>query len=206
MKTVEERFRACITKHAMTVGHDAGLYRSVMFKQPDTYNNHFRITTWPGHLAISGDAGCYVFARLEDMFQFFRGDAINPSYWAEKLQAADRSSGYREFSEGAFRDCIKSDFDGWGLDGDERDKAWTALQESDLGDDEQPESVEDAIRRAMNYKCPVTNHTFGDFWDHNLMDFTYRFLWCCHAIQWAIQQYDAARAPISLALTSKDSR
>lgn len=205
---VEERFRTAVAEHKMTIVSETGLSRQITFKKPTSYNYHFHITTWPGYLAITGDAGSYVFARLPDMFEFFRGDGINPSYWGEKLQAVDRTGGYREFSENLFHEAIKSDFDQWRFsDGDEEEEkaakqaAWAALQESDLSEDSVPESTEDAIRRAMDYECPVSGNTFGDFWDHDMQDHTFRFLWCCHAIQWAIAQYDATMSPANQATT-----
>jgi hypothetical protein len=209
--STKDRFLACVAEHEMTVVSGAGVFRQITFKKPTSYNNHFHITTWPGYLAISGDAGCYVFARLPDMFKFFRGDGINPSYWGEKLQAVDRHGGYLEFSEECFREAIKSDFDQWhfDVDGDPekeaeaRKSAWEQIQESDLSEDETPESANDAIRRAMEYKCPISGNTFNDFWDHDLQDHTYRFLWCCHAIQWAIEKYDTAK-PVAAADLSQE--
>ncbi len=32
------------------------------------------LSAWPGHPAYAGDMGSFVFARLDDMFQFFRTD------------------------------------------------------------------------------------------------------------------------------------
>jgi hypothetical protein len=45
----------------------------------------FDVVTWPGHLSISGDMGCFVFTRVDDMFTFFRGheDAPNLGYSAK---------------------------------------------------------------------------------------------------------------------------
>jgi hypothetical protein len=194
---VAERFKKAVIEHEMIVVRNDGLHRHFTFKSPRTYNHHFHITTWPGYLAISGDVGCYVFARLPNMFNFFRGDRINPSYWSEKLQASDRS-GIQEFSEDAFRAAIKNDFDQWSFDDDaQKHAAWEALQESDLSDDVCPESLENAVRTAMVYKCPVTGNTFGDFWEHDLQEYTFRFLWCCHAIRWAVAEYDR-RDPFAL--------
>ena len=193
-REVAERFKKAVAEHELTIVSEAGLFRHITLKNPKTFNYHFHIVTWPGYLAISGDAGSYVFARLPDMFQFFRGDGINPGYWSEKLQAVDRSGGYHEFSPEMFRDAIKSDFEGWYFeDDDQKAKAWAALQESDLADDSEPESQESAVSAALNYKCPITGNRFNDFWDHHLQDYTFRFLWCCHAIQWAIVQYDSHR-------------
>jgi hypothetical protein len=191
---VGERFKKAVVGHEMIVVRNDGLYRHITFKNPNTYNNYFHITTWPGYLAISGDSGSYVFARLPDMFQFFRGGGINPQYWAEKIQASDRHGGVEEFSEEMFHAAIKSDFDQWSFDDDEQKaKAWQELQDSDIGDDEAPESIEEAVRSAMNYKCPVTGNDFGDFWDHDLKDYTFRFLWCCHAVRWAVAEVDRRR-------------
>jgi hypothetical protein len=201
MNDVKEQFNRATAEHEMIVVSDAGMSRQITFKKPNSFNNHFHITTWPGYLAITGDAGSYIFSRLPDMFEFFRGNEINPSYWGEKLQAVDRHGGYREFSEDRFHEAIKDDFEQWQYsDGDEEEEAaaklaaWAALQESDLSEDSCPESAEDAISRAMAYECPVSGGTFGDFWEHDLQDHTFRFLWCCHAIQWAINKYDAAKA------------
>jgi hypothetical protein len=197
--TVADRFNRAVRKHQMTVKQDNGLHRHLTLKEPGTNNNCFHITTWPGYLAISGDAGSYVFARLPDMFEFFRGDGINPQYWGEKLQSVDRQGGYREFSVESFHEAIKASFDGWSFDGDEdeeaaqRAEAWAALQESDLSEDSSPESIDAAVRMAMDYECPITGNTFNDFWDNSLEDYTFRFTWCCHAVQWAIAQYDAKK-------------
>ena len=193
MNDIAERFKNSVIGHEMIVMQNDGLHRHLTFKSPRTFYNHFHITTWPGYLAISGDVGCYVFARLPDMFRFFRGDGINPSYWSEKLQSCDRC-GVKEFSEKLFHDAIKSDFDQWSFDDDDQKaRAWEALQESDLAEDNSPESWEAAVRAAMDYKCPVTGSRFNDFWDHTLQDYTFRFLWCCHAIRWAIAEVDRRR-------------
>lgn len=191
MTDIAARFHKAVIEHEMIVVRDDGLHRHLTFKSPRTYNNHFHITTWPGYLAISGDIGCYVFARLPDMFRFFRGDGINPGYWGEKLQSIERNGGYKEFSEEQFRAAIKSDFEGWSFDDDDQKaKAWGALQESDLAEDSNPESFDQAVRMALDYECPITKHRFNDFWDHDLQDYTFRFLWCCHAILWAVGEVD----------------
>lgn len=191
---VAERFKKAVIEHEMIVVQNEGLHRHLTFKSPHTFNNHFHITTWPGYLAISGDIGCYVFARLPDMFRFFRGDGINPGYWGEKLQSIERNGGYREFSEEQFQEAIKSDFEQWPFDDDEQKaRAWEALQDSDLAEDSNPESFEHAVRMALDYKCPITGNRFNDFWDHQLEDYTFRFLWCCHAIRWAVGEVDRRR-------------
>lgn len=53
---VLERFKKSVIEHEMIVVRNDGLHRHLTFKSPRTYNHHFHITTWPGYLAISGDA------------------------------------------------------------------------------------------------------------------------------------------------------
>jgi hypothetical protein len=40
---------------------------------------------------------------------------------------------------------------------------------------------------------------FSDSWEWDLCDWTHQYLWCCHAIPWAIQQYDEHRAAAAAA-------
>jgi len=188
-------FAEQVAGHQMIVGIDSDLYRHLTFKRPETSNRYFHITTWPGYLTISGDMGCYVFSRLPDMFEFFRDDKgrINPGYWSEKIQADERHSGHREFSETRWRQCVEEDFSAWHFDSDEQ----KAKAREELEDDlfySYPESVEGALTKTMDYKCSVTGHHFQDFWDHTLTDYTYHFIWCCRAIVWAIERYDEYKA------------
>jgi len=46
------------------------------------------------------------------------------------------------------------------------------------------------MQRAIDFKHNNT-YIFSDFWQVDCMDYTPRFIWCCHAIQWAISQYDS---------------
>lgn len=78
--------------HKMEVVRDDGLYRHLKFRGKDGIC-WFDLVTWPHVLTIHGDCGTFVFTRIEDMFQFFRGPTINPSYWSEKVVAEDRYGG-----------------------------------------------------------------------------------------------------------------
>lgn len=191
--SVSERFVNDVAAHEMTVKNDTGLYRHLTFRKPDTFACGFHITTWPGYLCISGDMGCFVFTRLTDMFEFFRIGGINPQYWAEKLTATDRE-GHRRFSRELYRQAVESDFAGWEFDSEEdRKAAWSEIEDEwtgILGAD----TVEDAMRQATDWVCPVSQQRFQDFWEHTLEDYSFRFLWCCFAIQWAIKRYDVAKA------------
>jgi hypothetical protein len=40
----------------------------------------------------------------------------------------------------------------------------------------------------------IESFRFTDTWEWDLTDYDWQFLWCCHAIQWGIAQYDASKA------------
>lgn len=82
----DEEFQSQVQEHKMEVLAKDGVNRTVRFAKPGTSINHFYVTTWPGHICISGDMGTYVFARIQDMAQFFDSTG-SISYYTEKLQA-----------------------------------------------------------------------------------------------------------------------
>ena len=55
---------------------------------------------------------------------------------------------------------------------------------------------EDGARRALDDFTFLTGEAqfrFTDTWEWDFKDYDWTFLWACHAIQWGIGQYDAAR-------------
>ncbi len=212
-ETIKEQFEREIATHELRIIRDDGLYRHLRFKRPDTIAYYFDIVTWPGHLAYSGDMGCYVFQRIEDMLEFFRGHSPNPSYWSEKVQAADKPCGLEKFSQDRFRECIEDDLQQY-IEGH-----YPAPDAPDDETEEQRSFREDAIRTlraavndevlarlqeddsgmlalqaAMDFKDEsLSAAPFTDFWEHRLSEYTHRFLWCCHALPWAVARYDAAK-------------
>ena len=188
-----ERFQETIGEHQLTVIHDDGLYRHLRCARPNSSDRHFNITTWPGYLCISGDMGCYVFQRVEDMFQFFRSDdlAINPGYWAEKLQSGP-SSAPDEITREWVPDNFRSDIERWFKDAtedwSEEDKAdaWEEVENNVLSE---ADNEHRAIIAAMKF-CYEDKQLFQDFWEVDCKQWKGHYLWCCYAIVWAIQQYD----------------
>lgn len=210
----ESSFLADVAEHKMTVIRDDGVYRHVQFKKPGTRCYCFDLITWPGFLCYSGDMGTFVFQRLEDMFEFFRTDRdaewvkrkglklyINPGYWSEKVQAADRC-GVEKFDPGRFRRVIVEYMVGWmrsakergTLDKAQRRELWEAACFDVLN---RIDDGEQAAFSAANEFSWNTRHSgnhrgwsFTDLFDHRFTSYTYRFLWCCYAIAWGIEQYD----------------
>lgn len=198
MSTItQESFLKDVAEHQMTVLHEDGVYRHVRFAKPGTSCMSFNLVTYPGHLVYSGDMGNFVFERLRDMFEFFRTDrehgvGINPGYWSEKVEAADtRCGGVEKWSMDLFCDAVKRDFDQHWADTEDteaRDECWQEVEDRVLNASDEWEAVE-AVRGFEH-----EGFEFTDFWEHRLKAYTHRFLWCCFAVAWGIQQYDAAKA------------
>lgn len=180
-----EEFAKLIKDHVVTVLHEDGVYRHLRCAKPGTNVEHFEIVTWPGYLAYTGDMGAFTFWRTDDMFEFFRHDDINPGYWAQKLEAVDRRDGHEEFSLDAFREAIldatriRLDIeDGAPIPQEARDEIAHLLR----ADDE----IEawSRLRDHRSKLVPLNN------WDYDCKVYTYRFIFCCWAIVWAIKEYD----------------
>ena len=199
----EQSFLKDVAMHQMIVVRDDGVNRHIRFKKPDTYCGHFDLITWPGCLCYTGDMGTYVFSRLEDMFEFFRTDrehmhlrdgstlAINLRYWSEKLQAVDRCDGVKKYSADKFREEISR----WLSEDYRGEEASAELLQA--VDDEVLSCADDGHHQAMNAAQRFTHdgkHVFQDFWEVDLTEYTYHFVWCCYALAWGIQKYDQERA------------
>ncbi len=191
-KRVAEQFPKDVAGHRLTVLHSDGLYRHLRCKKPGTSLYWFEIVTWPGVLVVSGDMGTYVFARTDDMLSFFRNSQgwINPKYWAEKEQTGAR---VREYDPDLAKRVTTDSLDGfepWDDEGIIRGLRNTAEKELF----ERPEWQDESGARALLDNFEYRGFRFPDVWEWNLTDWTYRYLWCCHAIVWAIDRYDEQQA------------
>ena len=209
----EAQFLKDVSGHQMRVIRDDGKHRHIRFERPGSTCMHFELITWPGYLAYVGDMGSYVFSRLPDMFQFFRmgdgdlnhnerGLSINPDYWSEKIEAADKSAGIKKFSEDAFVREVKLYLADWMRNHrsettkDERRELSEAVEwdvlgaEMDGGGYRKSCSAYD-FRHHVN--DTVGDFEFQDFFEIDFSEWTFRFLWCCYALAWGVQQYDASK-------------
>ena len=180
-------FAKDVENHSMTVELDNGVHRSLYFGKGRDSCQHFRINTWPGHLCISGDMGTYVFERLDDMFEFFRGDRVNLHYWSEKVQSQSVfGEGVMEYKPevllGTIRDYIS------GQSQEVQDEVLEELSpyiSSDYG-------AQEAFRQIYEYSGPVNFSDFtSDISSGCYQDYTVHYQWCCEAIRWAVEMYDA---------------
>jgi len=194
---IKGEFLEVVENHKMTIECDNGVHRSVYFADPDSFHGWFRLITWPGGLTITGDYGTFSFARITDMFKFFRtGDEklrINCSYWTEKLISTDRARGHEEFSiEGnrfhiqeAYRNYAKKE-----PNPDHREYAREALRDAF---DEAPESWEQLHAKLTYLDNDSIRTELNDaLYDVSLDRLTTAYVWCLWAIAWGINQYDLA--------------
>lgn len=194
MTTPEQMLEVSTRNHQMTVLRDDGLYRHIRFAKPGTGIWRFDLVTWPGHLVITGDLEDFHFARIPDMFEFFRNPVgyINPHYWAEKLQGPQR---FESFSTDSFKRQVYEDFREWCRDrpGPHR-TLWRAIRAEVLDHlDECDETL--AYQRLSRFQFGRFN--FGDSWEWNLRDYDWHFLVALHAIVWGINKYDAAKTAVA---------
>lgn len=190
------RFPKDTAEHQLTIIKSDGLYRHLRCRKPGTGAMGFDVVTWPWYLAYTGDMGEFLFSRLPDMFEFFRArkDAttkqrINPGYWAEKCEAAKPDGkGIQEFSVEKFRENV--------LD--------YARSHLGLDDEEElPRDAKEELRALLTaddeYECVSAirdfdsdKFSFQDFWEHDNTAWTFRYIWCCQALVWAIDKFDEA--------------
>lgn len=195
------RFQADTGRHEMTVLHDDGLYRHLRFMQPKPASSAywFDLITWPGSLVVRGDVEGYMFTRLPDMFEFFRGeDGIHPDYWAEKLEHGRASA--QTYSEELFRQHIVEYTVQAIRYGDAPRGIGKAVREEILNSEF---LADEAEARAVLQQFEFQGFEFEDAWKWNLRDYTRPFLWSCHAIVWGISQYDSQRGPASVHLMTQ---
>lgn len=215
----EESFLKDVEKHEMKVLLDNGLYRHLRFAStgPHSWNQWFDIVTFPDRLVYTGDMGTYVFARLEDMFDFFRtrpkdGDKklyINLGYWGEKLQAADGNSrwdsGYRIFSPEKFKEQVEEQIKDWceedNLSKDHKRQLRNAVQDQVLGCEEDGEHAARQALDAFSWDDDEGGRKFEfqDTFEWDFETYAYRYIWCCYAIAYGIQKYDALKSTAEVA-------
>jgi len=176
-------------KHQMTVLREDGLYRHVRFAQPGTGIWRFDLVTWPGHLVVTGDIEDFHFARVPDMFEFFRSQPgyINPHYWSEKLVGPQR---YESFSTEVLKQRVYQDFREWcGWKEGPHRPLWQAIREEVL---HCLDECDETIARQRLSRFSFGGFTFGDSWEWKLREYDWHFLVSLHSIVWGINEYDKA--------------
>ena len=193
LRCTETQFLKDVERHQMTIEREGGMYRHLRFRAPGNGLMYFDILTWPGYLCIAGDMGNYLFERLPDMFVFFRHSdgrsRINPDYWSEKVRAADKDD-VTSYNPERFIQEITL----WELpDLDDDDEAMALRRNIFQNVISFAREGERTAREAARHFKYKGERLFAGFEDTDLRDFTYRFVWCCYAIVWGIDQYDCEK-------------
>lgn len=176
--------------YQMKIVLDQGVHRHLEFKHNNSSDGHFNITTWPGHLCISGDMGSYVFSRVHDMVDFFSGDYVNPQYWEEKVQSQSKfGSGCKEFNFDTFHKSVKESLTE--LLSDEYDEK-TREEAKDYLDS--LEHVEEDEYGAVEFVRSIHIDDIDTYeWCSSCDEYTFHYLFACHAINFACNTYLAEK-------------
>ncbi|WP_019584224.1 hypothetical protein [Thioalkalivibrio sp. ALE16] len=183
---------AQLEQHQMVIEQDNGVFRSIRFAAPNTNVQSYRLTTWPGYIAISGDMGTYVFARMHDMFEFFRQPGDGPidlslGYWAEKCVSADPHSGIQRYSPDKFEDVVMDIARNPPEELDDPEGLIREVREEVLPFSDDGERMARYAAERFEYEG---KGVFLDFWEVNLREYTSTFVEACTAIVQGIRQYD----------------
>jgi hypothetical protein len=196
-----ERFRLETSGHRLTVLQDNGLYRHLRFENP-RHGSLYRadLITWPHGLAVRGDGPNFTFSLhpTRDLFEMFRGSSqfgINPGYWKEKVQAGEVLA----WSEVKFRDwLIKA---ARGAEALHRGIG-AAVREKILDSDEYDLAHEEMARAAVADFDHNGHHLrYPARWEWSFEDWSWEYLWGCHAIVRIIAEYDQFTAGASVRAT-----
>jgi hypothetical protein len=198
-----ETFRRNVASHELMIARDDGMYRHLQFRVPGTDPYRIEITTWPHHLAITGDLGDggYVFRGPEDMFGFFRGREPNPGYWTEKLCSGGP---VREYCEELFRQHVSLAVAAHAdrlpglaavVDAEVLNSDW-----ANTGNEDDAELLLDGfvyyedggVTRLLRDRTP--DFTFAGWQQWDWAGWAHWYLWACHAIPWGIARYDEVGA------------
>jgi hypothetical protein len=187
----QAQFLKDVANHEMFIKLDQGVYRHIVFQQPkNSFVYRFEIVTTPWRLMITGDMGTWVFARLDDMFEFFRTDGgkINKSYWAEKLQNGTHgcSDAAKVYDGDTYKTRVLWSLDNYDLSTAKKRAIRRELQQWDFDDEHW------IISQLRDFS--FDGFQFQDIWEIDMKTYSYHFVWCCYAIAWAIQRYDAVKA------------
>lgn len=195
---IAARFARETAAHEMTVLHEVGLYRHLVCADPEGGFYRFDLITWPHNLLLRGDGFSFGFSiyPTADIFEMFRGSGhggINPGYWQEKVTAG--RGDVKSWSEELFRAWLTAE----AAANESRFPGLVeAVGEQILHSDEH--SLE--YRGTAEYAVASFSHSsfrlrFPDEWVLSFDDYSWEFLFACHAVLWGIGRYDAARQAVT---------
>lgn len=221
---VRDRFESDAADLTMKVLHDDGIYRHLRFTGPNldwfdliTWPGRLTVDGGHGTYTFSRQEDMLTFFRVHP------GRGINPHYWSEKLIGPEPGrEPAKAYSEAAYREHVKEALDDWLESYYENEAQATSLRaavQEELLDPEHWDypgnhhsSATERIaafrhkmiavdtkfdyfsHKVLDRGSPEQVFTFEDAWEWDLSGWDFHFLWCCWAIRYGVQQYDAHKA------------
>ncbi|MFB8120566.1 hypothetical protein ACFQ6U_14000 [Streptomyces sp. NPDC056465] len=148
----------------------------------------FEVVTWPGCLTFHGTVGGYVFRRFQDdILSAFQGQ-MEPDRWAGFLAngrdsvlvyaGADRATGY-------IRDAVKAAEEQYP---DLAEQVEATFFSPDASAD--LKTADGILASAAAFEHDAFRFDTSD-WD--LYQYDARYLYACHAVAWAVEEWNARR-------------
>jgi hypothetical protein len=192
---IADRFKRETADHQLTVLHDHDGYRHLRYEDPQRIGNHrFDLITWPNGMTIRADGPTFTLSLYPtaDLFDMVRGSShdggINPGYWQELVRA------------GKLRDWSQDKFCAWLTAKAAADEAAhpglsEAVREQILESDEHNLEYEDGARTAVAwFDHDGYELRFPAGWEQSFDDWSWEWLWACHALVRGIAEYDRVNA------------
>lgn len=191
---IANRFAQETAGHQLTILHDDGLYRHLRMMNPEYGGLYaYSLITWPNGLAFRGDGPNFIFTMhpTGDVFEMFRrsnSGGINPGYWQEKVQAGP----VKAWSARKFREWLTAQ-------ADEAEVAYPGIvgavhAEVFEGDWYSVDLEENARATLAEFEHKGHQFRYPAKWVQDFDDWSWEYLWACHAIVAGIAQYDQAKA------------
>lgn len=187
-------FADSVKDHELQIPLDTGIYRHLIYKKPYSGDMGFNIVTVPQYLTICGDMGSYTFTRVADMFQFFRGDNINPEYWAQKCVSTDKHCDIKKYCEKKMTRLIMERVEDWcSPEWNDYSEEQRKQLENEIKEDVLPYIDTESMALDVLMDFDPDNSMFEDFLEEDVREFTPNFLWCLEAIVHTIKVYDETK-------------
>lgn len=180
---VEALAKKAFKDHVVTEELRVGVFRSWKCAKPGTGVYAFRVTTWPGVVAINGDIGEIMVSRTYDTLAWARNSIESIDYFAEKVITKP----VEEFSWDGFeewaKDYLAQSFDDSGYSDEAtylkyREEVEEALTwEGSLGE----EGLYDRLSEVFD-GCDYPS----------FRTYTSNFLWCREALRWFLSKHNEA--------------
>lgn len=144
-----------------------------------------------GKIIYTGDMGYYIFGRdVNNIFNFYKGDEINPEYWSEKVHCADRPIIDDDCDIEKLEKSVREDI----CEFFEEDELSEEHQEAyddcfDYGFDSNSIRAYDAIK-ALYEVLHINPFGRVEYLIRDSQSYNRRYLYACEVLQWVSNNLD----------------